>query len=159
VLTTLYCDASFCPYELVGGWGIWLRSNRGRHVESGRTPDFCTQSNHAEFAAVYAGLYRAVTKWPETTAVLVVTDCAEIVRVLESDKVYQSVLRRMKKRIDELRTQHQIRIVPRWVKGHRQGSQVDIYLNNQVDELARQVMAQEREARGFKPPKRKKRKK
>lgn len=145
MLTTLYCDASFCPHQLVGGWAIWLRSNQGRIIEHGATPDYCDFSNEAELAAIYAGIYRGLTRWPQTTAILVRSDCRDALNLMENrhEAPTQSG-RRLAKKIHDLQAQRGVRLIPRWVKGHQRGTEVDAYLNNRVDELARTMMRRER---------------
>lgn len=145
MLTTLYCDASFCPHQLVGGWAIWLRSEYGRIVEDGPTPEYCRFSNIAELAAIYAGIYRAVTRWPDTRAILVRSDCKPALDLMEYR--YASTHdggRRLADKIQELRRQYDINLIPRWVKGHQRGSTTDAWLNNRVDEMSRAVMEAER---------------
>jgi ribonuclease HI len=145
VLTTLYCDASFCPHQLVGGWAIWLRSEQGRIVEDGATPDYCTQSYEAELAAIYAGIYRTSKRWPGTTAILVRSDCQTALELM--DRKYRARSRsahRLTTKIHQLQAQQGFRLISRWVKGHQRGSQTDAWLNNKVDELARKVMETER---------------
>lgn len=145
MLTTLYCDASFCPEYFVGGWGVWLRSAHGRHVESGTTPAYCHRADEAEFAAIYAGVYRAVTRWPATSAVLVRSDCQTALHWMENR--YQPNAgggRRLLELITNLQEKHDVRLIPRWVKGHRSGDDTDVYLNRRVDEMARDVMGDER---------------
>lgn len=146
MLTTLYCDASFCPHDRVGGWAVWLRSDFGRHIESGVVPDYCDFSNEAEFAAIYAGIYRAVTKWPDTSAVLVRSDCTTALQWMEMR--YQARSQggqRLQEHVRKLKKDHDVRLIPRWVKGHRHGKDTDVYLNNRVDEMAGKVMRQERQ--------------
>jgi len=150
MLTTLYCDASFCPHELVGGWAIWLRSERGRHVENGATPDYCQNASEAELVAIYAGIYRALTRWPETTAILVRSDCTTALDWM-MDRYYPKRKggQRVAKKIRQLRYQRGVRLIPRWVKAHREGSETDVYLNRRVDELAREMMVGQRKGREF----------
>ncbi len=145
MLTTLYCDASFCPHTRVGGWAVWLRSELGRHVESGPTPDYCRFSNHAELAAIYAGIYRAATKWPETEAVLVRSDCTTALHWMEGRyRPRSDAGRRLVERIQKIQDGHDVRLISRWVKGHREGAGVDVWLNRRVDQMAKKVMADER---------------
>ena len=47
-------------------------------------------------------------------------------------------------KIQELKAHHNLRLIPRWVKGHQRGTKTDAWLNNKVDELARKVMEAER---------------
>lgn len=145
MLTTLYCDASFCPRELVGGWALWLRSERGRHVENGVTPSYCKSSNDAELAAIYAGIYRAMRQWPNTTVILVRSDSDTALRwLMKTHHPSTEGGQRLIQKITDLQHNHGIHFIPRWVKGHRRGTATDIYLNRQVDAMAREVMVNQR---------------
>jgi ribonuclease HI len=152
MLTTLYCDASWCPHLLVGGWAIWLRSERGRIVEDGVVPEYCSQSYEAELAAIYAGIYRTLSRWPNTTAILVRSDCETALHLMSN--LYQGRhqgARRLATKIHGLQREVGVRLIPRWVKGHQRGTNTDAYLNNRVDEMARSVMEKERLTRGTNP--------
>ena len=72
---TLYCDASWCPRQKVGGWGIYCKSDKGRFEGQGRIPDYCQDNNVAELAAIFAGFYRISKTWPDTTVIFVRSDC------------------------------------------------------------------------------------
>lgn len=141
MLTTLYCDASFCPQTHAGGWGVWLRSNRGRVVRSGITPHYVIDANEAELAAIYAGVFLAVRHWPETEAILVRSDSrTALSRMDDYRKARREGAKKLAEKIRELQKKHDVRLISRWVKGHRSGSAVDVYLNNRVDEMAREAM-------------------
>lgn len=148
MLTTLYCDASFCPETLAGGWAVWLKSNQGRIVRSGLMPSYVQNSNDAELAAIFAGVYLATQKWPSTEAILVRSDSQTALRWMRSaEGDRRDETQRLAAKIQELRAKHNFRIIDRWVKGHRRGTQTDVWLNNRVDEMAREVMLKERSKR------------
>lgn len=145
MLTTLYCDASFCPRDRVGGWAIWLRSEEGRHIESGPVPEYCNVSNEAELAAIYAGIYRAITLWGRTEAILVRSDCTAALHWMEQR--YEAPTeggRRLQLLIRRLHDNRMLSLIPRWVKGHQGGDQTEAWLNRRVDRMARKVMQLER---------------
>lgn len=150
MLTTLYCDASFCPDEMVGGWAIWVRNERARHIEKGPTPEYCNNSAEAELAAIYAGIYRIVTRWPDTTAILVRSDCQAALGWATdefSPKPEKKSAVKLTKKIQLIKREHPVRLIPRWVKAHRKGSETDVYLNRRVDEMAREVMLSQRKGK------------
>ena len=150
MLTTLYCDASFCPHQLVGGWAIWIRSERGRFVENGKTPDYCQNSSEAELVAIYAGIYRTLTRWPETTAILVRSDCtAALDWMVGRHHPKKESGQRVANKIQQLKHQRGVRLIPRWVKAHREGSETDVYLNRRVDKLAREMMVGQRKGQNL----------
>jgi ribonuclease HI len=47
-------------------------------------------------------------------------------------------------RIQKIQDGHDVRLISRWVKGHREGAGVDVWLNRRVDQMAKKVMADER---------------
>lgn len=145
MLTTLYCDASFCHQSKVGGWAVWLRSDQGRHVESGPMPDYCTSSNDAELAAIYAGIYRAATMWPQAEVVLVRSDSDTALNwMARRHEASSPGSRRLVAKIRDLEKQHRLRLVPRWVQSHQRGNTTDAYLNRRVDQMAYDEMCKER---------------
>jgi len=145
MLTTLYCDASFCPVTLAGGWAVWLRSNSGRIVESGKTPEYVVNSNDAELSAIFAGIYRAVTQWSETEAILVRSDCQSALAQMEDpSRAYQPETRKLATKIRKLREKHNVKLISRWVKGHQKVAKTDAWINNQVDRMAGEQMREQR---------------
>lgn len=145
MLTTLYCDASFCPTTRVGGWAVWLRSDKGRLIESGTLPGYIEESFEAELAAIYAGVYRAVTRWPETEAVFVRSDCeTAFIKLDRPDTTWRPGAVRLVEKVLGLRDEHKIRLVKGWVKGHQRGHSTEAYLNRRVDHLARHEMEKAR---------------
>ena len=110
-------------------------------------PDYCVDSNDAELAAIYAGLYRALRIWPNTEVFVVRSDSQVALRWAHKGyDGHRQTTRRLRSRIDHLHQTHEFRIVPKWVKGHRYGTKTDVYLNNRVDEMARAEMVKMREA-------------
>lgn len=124
-----------------GGWAVWARSDLGRVIRSGACPDYCTDSNDAELAAIYAGLYLVTRNWPQVTAVLVRSDSQVALAYLEMSKPPRNAgARRLWRRIKDLLAQHPLRLRTRWVKGHADPNAGTMaYLNNQCDKLAKQA--------------------
>ena len=135
---TLYTDASFRPPY--GAWGICANSNAGQFVESRPCPPFVQNSFHAEMCAIYCGVRLVITRWPETTGVVVRTDCQGVVRDLKmpfSDLVVEAFREGMVAVIGNRK------LKMTWVRGH-QGARarehsVGARLNAQVDRLAGQI--------------------
>jgi ribonuclease HI len=100
-------------------------------------------------AAIYAGIYRVATRWPQTEAILVRSDCQTALIWMRKSKRSQLRPEGAKRLLGKIETLQQknpsgLRLIPRWVKGHQRGSKTDAWLNNKVDELARKVMEAER---------------
>lgn len=132
---TLYTDASWCQ-DLGGAWAIWLRSEKGRIVQSGKCPPEIFDPTLAEFYAVLMGVQIASKAWA-AQAVLINSDCMAVVQGLGSKYRWSSskAVRRLQDKILRtgplLRTKH--------VKAHTRGQDIRSYLNRQVDRLANQA--------------------
>lgn len=148
MLVTLYCDASFCSRTKTGGWAVWLRSDAGRIVRGGACPEYVAHAYEAELAAIFAGVHLALTQWPQTTAVLVRSDCRAALDIMrQQQRVKHPGARTLAGKIQALRTKKRTRLIPRWVKGHQHGEAVDAWLNRKVDALARDHMQRTRRAK------------
>jgi len=142
MLTTLYCDASWATHKQLGGWAVWLRSDEGRIIENGPTPGYCTLSYEAELAAIFAGVHLATTRWPGTEAILVRSDCQQALDLISEKRPPKDKhpgACRLVSKILEARNVANVRLIPRWVKGHQSGGKVDAWLNRRVDILSRRA--------------------
>lgn len=130
--STLYCDASFSK-EHGGAWSIWLRSEKGRIVRSGKCPPEIYNSLLAEFFAAYQGVAIARSEW-ETDGVQINSDCLAVVDGLGSGYRWSSNkdVRKIQDKIlrlgATLRTKH--------VKAHTGLSDTRSYLNRKCDKFA-----------------------
>jgi len=138
---TCYTDASFTP--TAAGWGVWLRSARGRIVRHGACPPYISSANEAELAAIFAGVYLARKVWGAAVRGLVVyTDSQAAVRFLSDETLKARILRnapaiaRLRERIRRFSGEHEIELDLRWVKGHQRTNTVRAYVNARCDQLA-----------------------
>src|SRR5262245_41450797 len=113
---TCYTDASFT--KTAAGWGIWLRSARGRIVRQGACPPYVRSANEAEMAAIFAGIYLARRAWGAAVRGLVVyTDSQTAIDVLTRDaKRSAPGIARLRERIRAFSDEHGIELDLRWVK-------------------------------------------
>lgn len=135
---TCYTDASFRRH-FGGGWAVWLRSSEGRLVKSGVCPPYVKDSNAAELAAIFAGIYLARREWPSTIGMLVRSDSMVALGACAPDApLHQNpALRRLQQRIRHVGAGIELRT--KWVKGHLPSSTgTHAWLNNQCDALAKQ---------------------
>jgi len=138
---TLYADASFSPSD-GGGWGVWLRCERGRIVRRGKCPAFVKNSSEAELAAIYAGMSLALREWGnDVRGFQVRSDSQEA--LLQLHVVTGARLSRLP-RVRRLQMQLKALLGPdigietKWVKGHRDPSSGSAaYLNDACDRLAK----------------------
>jgi hypothetical protein len=138
---TCYTDASFTP--TAAGWGVWLRSARGRIVRHGACPPYVSSANEAEMAAIFAGIYLARRTWGEAVRGLVVyTDSQAAVGFLGGEALKARIERnapgiaKLRERIRTFSSEHGIELDLRWIKGHQRTNTVRAYLNARCDQLA-----------------------
>lgn len=145
MFVTLYTDASWDHKARVGGWACWLRSNQGKIVRAGYVPDYCVYAYEAELAAVFAGIWTALQSWDATHTILIRSDCQQALALVDGQsaaKHYGAC--RLQSKLQELRRSSNVRLLTRWVKGHRRSSTTDAWVNNRVDQIARDRMQEQR---------------
>lgn len=140
---TCYTDASWSPETCSGGWAYSLTSDQGRCAKSGPCPPWVTCNNTAEFAAIVAGIYRAVREWEGVEGVSVRTDSAVAITYL---RFYPGKVPITLHRVDWLVIRDKLhRILRKYsckvklthVKGHQSSRTRPAYMNNKVDDLSR----------------------
>lgn len=137
MLTTLYTDASFHHETKNGGWAVWARSDRGRIVKSGPCPGYVDDSNDAELAAMFAGIYLIGQNWSDTNRILICSDSQTALRwVLDNERSRRETTAKLQKMIRKQCIEHGFSITPRWVKGHSGAGTTQAYLNAKCDEFA-----------------------
>jgi ribonuclease HI len=139
VWVTVYADASFNPVE-GGGWGVWVRSERGRFVRRGKCPPYVKTSGEAELAAIYAGVCLALRAWKgEVRGFFVRSDSQEALfhAVPAAPLSRAPAVRRLQQKLREL-LGPRIEVHAKWVKGHQKPSNgTAAYLNAACDKLAK----------------------
>ena len=134
---TAYTDASF--KDGVGGWAIWLRSELGRVVLSGKCPETVTDNSLAEMYAIGKAIGTAKDTWSVTTGVQINTDhqgCITLLKRGDFSKPITSDLELLAWDIRAMVNNHRLRLHLKHVKGHGNGRDIRSYLNNKVDGLA-----------------------
>lgn len=150
MLTTLYTDASYSSHTEEGGWGVWARSDHGRLIKSGACPDYVSDSNDAELAAMFAGIHLIGQNWPGTKRILICSDSQVALGWVMDEKriVRRPGTARLQKKIRKVCIEHGFAITPRWVKGHTGASTTQAYLNAKCDEFAGQARLRQQRRRG-----------
>ena len=136
---TVYADASF-DRDDGGGWGVWVRSERGRIVRRGKCPPYVTTSGQAELAAIYAGLFLALRAWgADVRGFFVRSDSQEALLYLDSKAPLSRAraVARLQTKIRGL-IRPGVDVHAKWVKGHQKRSTgTGAYLNAACDKLAK----------------------
>jgi ribonuclease HI len=138
LLVTCYTDASFS--ESRGArWAVWLRSDEGRIVRSGRCPDYVVTSTNAELSAILAGVHLALSRWVATRVILVRSDCKTALALADgSGRARDPAAQRLHGKIQGLLARAGVEIRCGWVKAHQpSATSRAAFLNNACDRLAR----------------------
>lgn len=137
---TCYTDASFTK-RTGGSWAVWLRSERGRVVRSGKCPSYVRCSSAAELAAIYAGVFLAVREWgPSVRGLWLRSDSQDALRLADAAArpPRNPGLRILQQKLRTLVADHDLSLECRWVKGHQpRTASTAAWLNVQCDKLAR----------------------
>lgn len=144
MLITIIADASFCPQTGAAGYGYWVACDRGKRGGSGYMQEPVANCTVAEEMALANALYHAcklglVLPHDE---VLLQTDsmgaiCAfngERKSVPNVEQVPVNYLRRLVAKME-------ITVRYKHVKGHTDGREPRLYINNQCDALAYEAMS------------------
>src|SRR5262245_61912983 len=138
---TIYTDASHHPGHRVAGWAAWIRSEKGRVVRKGRCPSYVQNSDQAELAAAFAGIYLSLVTWRgSVTGVLICSDSQNALAHIEGKRnpSKNPFTRRLTDKIHELVSQHGLYVRCKWVRGHQSRTRgVSAWLNNECDRLAK----------------------
>ena len=137
---TLYTDASFNGTE--GTWAIWLRSEKGRIVKSGKCPATVDDNNAAEMYAVLVGVTVALREWAVTDKIFGIqinSDSHVVCTALYqwSKPNRHPTIARIQTKIRAILTEQDIRVRAKHVRGHQRSDNVRSWLNNRCDRMAR----------------------
>lgn len=145
MLVTLFTDASWCPETKVGGWGVWVKSNRGVRQAHGAFKNPPASSNEAEFLAAVNGIFFALKSGiaQNDDTILIQSDCIRVVEIFNSKLTRFSEIE--KTALDLLRKwrdTHKITIKSRHVKAHtsNKNKKPRSWVNNTCDRLAKKSM-------------------
>jgi ribonuclease HI len=150
---SVYADASFYEKRCYtgkirnGGWGMWGRDEKNRLFASGPCPDWVHDCNMAELCAVSASIHLCVEHLDaESSDILVVKTDSQTVcqwfgwsggvlrhgRLPEQPEACMLIYRAL-----ECARKADVKLVVKWVKGHRGNVDVSGYLNERADKMAR----------------------
>lgn len=137
---TLYVDASFHHDTKCGGWAAWCRFDDGRLFFQGS--DYYERSNEAELSAILNGMHSVLLELDGVTGFCVRSDCQTAVEAARygGPTPNNPRLRELSDEIFELCRESKISRQVKWTKGHASNSTTPGYLNNRVDEMARNEM-------------------
>jgi ribonuclease HI len=148
---TIISDASHCPNTLVGGYGFWAVSQRGRHAGHGVFKSTMKDATAAETMAIVNALHCSLQLGiaAEGDAVLIQTDCMNAIAQLDGRNT-QRKRNDLSKAISlfvEMRDTHSLAINFRHVRGHTKVQDQRSRAQRLSDERAKRAM---RKARALK---------
>lgn len=153
MLVSLFTDASLDQACEHGGWGSWVRSERGRAWEGGAilkpTPNIQAAETWAVFYGLEFALYADIARCRDE--VLVQLDNQHVISSMpylwpkgEGCRAQpRPAFKRSDSEIEALdlilamQQKFQIKVAGRWIKGHSNSSEPRNYINNTCDRLAR----------------------
>lgn len=137
---TVYTDASF--KDGVGAWACWIRSGKGRIVESGVCPRSVMTSNQAEFYAVLKALEIIKEQLPRTRGLYLNADSKLVVdKIPLNAPAINGASRNQQKACHEILRDTKWGLQVRHIRSHQKIKDSKTFINNQVDELAKQALA------------------
>jgi ribonuclease HI len=140
VWVTCYTDASFSRRH-GGAWAVWLRSTKGRIVQSGVCPSYVKDSNVAELAAIFAGVYIAIRSWgSQVRGIFVRSDSVVALAWVDPQAPLGRLraTRRLQRKLRELLASAGVELSCRHARGHRpRNESTSAFLNAHCDRLAR----------------------
>lgn len=132
---TVYTDASFRD---IGGWAVWIRSEKGRIVRSGQCPRTVRDSADAEMYAAMKAVEICLENWGGVSGIQINSDCMMVVNALYpwSKPIRRDSILKIQDQIRQTLKAKGIRIRCKHVKGHSGKGNTRSWLNTQVDSLA-----------------------
>jgi ribonuclease HI len=153
MLVSIFADASFDPQTRAGGFGCWMKSQRGGHSAGGPFKSRARNSGIAEMMACLNAVHVAFVKqiaFPGDE-ILIQTDCQAAILAFEGKRVLQEDERIIADGMATIAQIKQVRIRFRHVKGHTKGDQPRLWVNNHCDALAKQGKSEAKAMHKTKP--------
>lgn len=147
MLITIIADASFCHDTGAAGYGFWIASQRGKEGGGGQIAHPVNNNNTAEMMALVNGLHHAIKEnyVQQSDTVLLQTDCMAAILAFEHKRnsITDDEIK-VVEYLEQLKIAFKLDLKYRHVKGHTDGSQPRLYVNNICDQVAGKHMAKKR---------------
>lgn len=143
MLVSVFSDGSFCRHKLVGGWGAFIKSNRGSLFRGGPLRGRVNTSLEAEVLAAVNAIHLAVSTEiaVEGDLILLQSDCTDALDILTLvGRSGTARCRYAKKLTNRLLMKKGIALNVRHVKGHQRSLEPRFKVNNICDEMAKEGM-------------------
>lgn len=143
MLVTINTDASFYPDQKIGGYAIWIASNKGRIKYAAGFKDTLHSPHDAEFKAIINALYLLKKQKWEITEIYINTDSQTVIDTVENKGTFKRLPQYGKdnydsytKIINELGVKH---VSFRHVKGHLHTKNARHWVNDWLDKEAKKA--------------------
>lgn len=146
MLVTIMTDASLCGIHKVGGYGYWIASQRGKEAGGGVFKGTISDSYEAEFKAVANTLHTAIQKQYVCSGdtVIIQLDNSGVIHCMSGSNNIRSDIQEVYDTIIRLRTEYDLILEFRHVKGHSNRKENRYVANNLCDIRAKKYMKQAR---------------
>jgi ribonuclease HI len=121
---------------------VWLRSDAGRIVRSGRCPPYVTDANSAELAAIYAGVFLCLREWPPVRGIRVRSDSQAALFDADPNArlARRPATRQLQTKLRVLLAERPVELSLSWVKGHQPADAgIAAWLNRNCDARAQKL--------------------
>lgn len=144
---TIMTDASLCGKHRVGGFGYWIASPRGKKAGGGILKGTVKDSYEAEFKAVANSLYIAIQHKLVHSGdnVLIQLDNSGVIHSMSGSNNIRKDIQEVVDIIVSLRTEYQLNLEFRHVKGHSKKTENRYIANKMCDLRAKHFMRKARE--------------
>lgn len=143
MLVTINTDASFYPIQKIGGYAIWIASNKGRVKHAAGFKGNVETPHDAEFKAVINALHLLKKQNWEITEIYINTDSQTVIETVETKGTFKSLPKYAKDNykayqsiINELGVKH---VSLRHVKGHLHTKTARHWVNDWLDTEAKKA--------------------
>lgn len=137
---SLFTDASVYDQHEAGGWGAWVKSERGRRYGGGAIKVDIKSSNEAEMMAIAKGLALGIKTGiiEKGDSVLIQSDNKCAIKNLESgDENHPKDKHKVVAIVNKIVKEHDLFLKYRHVKGHMGNGQKRYAVNEICDRLAK----------------------
>jgi len=91
MLVTINTDASFYPLQKIGGYAIWIASNKGRVKHAAGFKDTLHGPHDAEFKAIINALHLLKKQRWEITEIYINTDSQTVIETIETKGTFKKL--------------------------------------------------------------------
>lgn len=137
---TIYTDASHLPNTKKATYAFWMRWQYGRVIKSGKFKDDIADSFRAEIRCILNAIYTAKKQVSNLQGIYLITDCKPAINLLRDRNNKPETLLKFAPEIvvyDAITKGLTIKF--KHTKAHLGGKNIQSYINEQCDKLAKKA--------------------